>query len=201
MKMQKNQAMNGRGTSSRQRRVITPGKLLRYLKGLPALTRIWLAMMYYRLRLGYCGKDALIYPPCHMTFPSHIKIEEGATIAGHVFLHASSQGWITIGKRCAIAAFTRIITPTHDPDALPVQAIGINKSVTIGDDVWIGTGVLILPGVTIGSGTIVAAGAVVNRDVPPDVLVAGVPARIVKTLLPREVRFENGKRALERKNQ
>jgi acetyltransferase-like isoleucine patch superfamily enzyme len=183
MKMQTNQEMNGQGTSSRQRRVITPGKLMRYLKGLPALTRLWLTMMYYRLRLGYCGKDALIYPPCHMRFPSHIKIEEGATIAGHVFLHASSQGWITIGKRCAIAAFTRIITPTHDPDALPVQAVGINKSVTI------------------GSGTIVAAGAVVNRDVPPDVLVAGVPARIVKALLPREVRYENGKRALERKNQ
>lgn len=77
--------------------------------------------------------------------------------------------------------------------------MGINKSVHIGDDVWIGTGAIILPGVKIGSRSIVAAGAVVNRDVPEDVLVAGVPARIVKRLPPAEVRFANGMRAKQRK--
>jgi len=47
---------------------------------------------------------------------------------------------------------------------------------------WIGAGATILPGVTIGENAIVAAGAVVSRDVPPNTVVAGVPANVVKTL-------------------
>lgn len=52
--------------------------------------------------------------------------------------------------------------------------------VTIADGVWLGARSVVLPGVTIGAGSVVAAGAVVTRDVPPDVLVAGVPARVVR---------------------
>ncbi len=50
------------------------------------------------------------------------------------------------------------------------------RDVVIEDDVWVCAGATILPGVTIGKGSIVAAGAVVTRDVPPGILVAGVPA-------------------------
>ncbi|MEJ5210007.1 MAG: acyltransferase [Burkholderiales bacterium] len=162
-----------------------------------ALMRVRTA--YLRIRLGYLGPGARIYGRCRLTYPSHIRIGADTSIGPQVSLHASSQGFITIGERCAIAAYTRIITPTHDPSVLPIVAVGINKSVSIGDDVWIGTGAIILPGVKIGSRSIVAAGAVVNRDVPEDVLVAGVPARIVKKLLPAEARVANGLRARERK--
>ena len=54
--------------------------------------------------------------------------------------------------------------------------------VTIGDNVWIGGGVSIIGGVTIGKNSVVAAGSVVIRDVPPDTLVAGNPARVVRRL-------------------
>jgi maltose O-acetyltransferase len=53
----------------------------------------------------------------------------------------------------------------------------------IGDDVWVGNGAMILKGVTIGDRAVVAARAVVTKDVPPDTVVAGNPARVVKTLL------------------
>jgi maltose O-acetyltransferase len=53
----------------------------------------------------------------------------------------------------------------------------------IEDDVWIGANAIILKGVTIGARSIVGAGAVVSRDVPPDCVVAGNPARVVKELL------------------
>ena len=53
--------------------------------------------------------------------------------------------------------------------------------IVIGDHVWIGMNVIVLKGVTIGEGSIVAAGSVVNKDVPPHCLVAGVPAKVVKT--------------------
>jgi acetyltransferase-like isoleucine patch superfamily enzyme len=54
--------------------------------------------------------------------------------------------------------------------------------VIIGDGAWIGVGSTILPGVTIGAGSVVSAGSVVRRDVPPDTLVSGVPADVVRQL-------------------
>ena len=52
----------------------------------------------------------------------------------------------------------------------------------IGNNVWIGSRAVVLPGVTIGDGAIVAAGAVVNRDVPANTIVGGVPARVIKAV-------------------
>jgi maltose O-acetyltransferase len=63
-----------------------------------------------------------------------------------------------------------------------VKGIEQAHPVTIADRVWIGGGALILPGVTIGEGAVIAAGAVVNRDVAPYTLVAGQPAKLIKTL-------------------
>jgi acetyltransferase-like isoleucine patch superfamily enzyme len=56
------------------------------------------------------------------------------------------------------------------------------KPVVISDDVWIGANATITPGVTIGRHSVVAAGSVVTHDVPPYTIVAGVPARIIKTI-------------------
>lgn len=92
-----------------------------------------------------------------------------------------SKERVTIGRRCQIAFGVTI--SDHDfhrtfdngiqnPETLPV---------VIGDGVWIGMNATILKGVTIGDGAIVAAGAVVTRDVPPRAMVAGVPARIIKS--------------------
>lgn len=57
--------------------------------------------------------------------------------------------------------------------------------IVIGDDVWIGYGTVILSGVTIGQGAVIAAGAVVNSNIPPYAIAAGVPAKVIK------YRFEN----------
>ena len=150
--------------------------------------------MSIKSQLGHLGSGSHIYPGVVITYPEHVFIGDDVSIAPEVHVGASSQGMITIGNRCAIAAGTRIVTPTHDPDVLPISRVGINKSVTVGDDVWIGTAAIILPGVIIHNGAIVGAGAVVTKDVPPDCVVGGVPARIIKKLESRELRLKRGKK-------
>jgi acetyltransferase-like isoleucine patch superfamily enzyme len=54
--------------------------------------------------------------------------------------------------------------------------------IVIEDNVWLGANVVVMPGVTIGKHSVVAAGSVVTKDVPPDTIVAGVPAKVVKKL-------------------
>jgi len=79
----------------------------------------------------------------------------------------------TIGKNCHIGAGTVIAGVIEPPSALPV---------IIEDDVVIGANAVVLEGIRVGKGSVVAAGAVVIDDVPPNVVVAGIPARIIKTI-------------------
>ena len=58
----------------------------------------------------------------------------------------------------------------------------VTAPIHIGRNVWIGAGAMILPGVTIGENAIIAAGAVVNRDVPANMIVGGVPARELREI-------------------
>ena len=58
-----------------------------------------------------------------------------------------------------------------------------SRPVTLCNNVWIGAGAIVLPGVTVGENAVVGAGSVVTHDVPPDTVVAGNPARVIKSLL------------------
>ena len=76
-----------------------------------------------------------------------------------------------------------LYTALHPLDA-ETRRSGLESArpIRIGDDVWIGGGAIVLPGVTIGDRSVIAAGSVVTRDVPPDTLVAGNPARPLRQL-------------------
>ena len=89
---------------------------------------------------------------------------------------------IVIGNRVAVGANSTIIdTDFHplDPQERQLQQSAKTAPVVIEDDVFIGMNSLILKGVTIGRGSVVGAGSVVTKDVPPCVIVAGNPARVV----------------------
>jgi acetyltransferase-like isoleucine patch superfamily enzyme len=86
----------------------------------------------------------------------------------------------TIGSGCAVAPGVRILdSDAHrlirDDDALPYSPVQIGK------DCWIGTNAVVLKGTDLGEGSVVAAGAVVSSKVPSHSLVAGVPARVVRS--------------------
>ncbi len=90
---------------------------------------------------------------------------------------------ITIGDKVGIGPQVMMLTTTHEIGGSNRRSLArLRLPITIGSGCWIGARCTILPGITIGAGSIVAAGALVNRDVPPNTLVAGVPARVVKQL-------------------
>ena len=92
---------------------------------------------------------------------------------------------IKIGKDVAIGPHCTIYTHDHDyteNDLVPWKGKAITKPVQIEDGVWVGANVTILPGVIIGKKSIVAAGSVVTKKVPPDVITAGVPAKVIRQL-------------------
>lgn len=82
---------------------------------------------------------------------------------------------VLVGHNCVIATLNHALDPDRRADMLPAP-------VKIGNKVWIGANVTILPGVSIGEGAVLAAGAVVNKDVPARTIVAGVPARVIKSI-------------------
>lgn len=109
---------------------------------------------------------------------STLIIGKGTFLNRNVVVVAERQ--VTIGK-FALIGWDAIITDTNEHDR---YGIGPRCApVTIGDHAWIGARSIVLPGVTIGEHSIVGAGSVVTRDVAPYTLVAGSPARFVKSLV------------------
>ena len=90
---------------------------------------------------------------------------------------------VTFGHDVMLAPGVLISTATHPLDVVKRnKGIATAKPITIGNSVWIGMGAKILEGVNIGDNAVIAAGAVVNKDVPANTLVAGVPAKVIKNL-------------------
>jgi carbonic anhydrase/acetyltransferase-like protein (isoleucine patch superfamily) len=115
---------------------------------------------------------------------AYIVVRKGAQlILGGGYINSNAQivcnQSITIGNGVAIADVV-LIRDTDDHD---IFYEGYQKSapVVIGDRVWIGQRATILKGVAIGDGAVIAAGAVVTKDVPPNTIVGGVPAKVIKT--------------------
>jgi acetyltransferase-like isoleucine patch superfamily enzyme len=144
-----------------------------------------------RIEIGsgvrFSGKSSIAFTGASSEDPELV-IGDG-TFIGHACGFNVARS-VRIGAHCLFASGVYVFDlDGHPQDAErrrngePTPPEGI-AAVSIGDDVWIGNGALILKGVSIGNRSIVAAGAVVTRDVPPDVIVGGNPARIIKNLEP-----------------
>lgn len=113
-----------------------------------------------------------------------LSIGEDSWISPGAILHTHPNASIEIGARCDVGPSVEIHPGSHQIGASDHRAgVGTAASVKIENGCWIGARTLILGGVTIGSGAIVAAGSVVVGDIPPNVLAAGVPAKVKRHLL------------------
>ena len=131
--------------------------------------------------LGAIGAATEIRPGFACDYGANIRIGARCFVNFNVVMLDCAE--IIIGDRVQIAPAVQLYTATHPLDAAE-RAGGLESArpIRIGEDAWLGGGAIILPGVSIGAGSVVAAGSVVTRDVPPGVLVAGNPARVVRRL-------------------
>jgi len=112
----------------------------------------------------------------------NIDIGAGTFINGGVRFGAPKDR-VSIGKNVQIGP--RVCFETVNHGLIHVKGKGrgnFTKPIVVEDEVWIGTGAIITQGVVIGQGAVVAAGAVVIKDVAPNVLVGGVPAKVIREL-------------------
>lgn len=96
---------------------------------------------------------------------------------------------ILIGNRCMIGPRVCFETSTHNLSYVNYEhdpeetRLTFSRRIIVCDGVWIGAGAILLCGITIGERSVIAAGSVVTRDVEPDVLVGGVPAKVIRSLI------------------
>lgn len=111
-----------------------------------------------------------------------LRIGDRSSIATGCFIGCS--GPIDIGDDVMLGPGVQLHAENHRFDDIdsPIKAQGVERlGIVIEDDCWIGAGSIVTAGVTIGRGSVIGAGSVVTRDVPPDSVAAGSPARVLRS--------------------
>lgn len=143
-----------------------------------------------RLLGARVGRRVVFYPGVWIMPAKRLRLGDDVDLARGVMI--TTPGGVTIGDRTLVGYGTKILSSNHrvPQDRGSVFHAGHEHApVVIESDVWIGANVVVLPGVTVREGAVVAAGSIVTRDVPPFTVVAGVPAKPIRT---REGAVEEG---------
>ena len=124
-------------------------------------------------------ESVTVFTPLHINYGKHTKIGKNVFINFDcVFL---DLGGIVIEDNVQIAPKVSLLTEGHPLNPNERQSL-IPKLIHIKKNVWIGANATILQGITIGENSVVASGSVVSKDVPDNVVVGGIPAKILKTI-------------------
>jgi maltose O-acetyltransferase len=131
--------------------------------------------------LGQIGENVTIWTPFNCIYGENIYI--GNDVFFNLNCMIIDNNRVEIGDHVMFGPGIQIYTAAHPLDAESRnQGWEITKPITIGNSVWIGGSAILLPGVKIGERSVIGAGAVVTKDVPPEVVVAGNPARIIQEI-------------------
>lgn len=123
------------------------------------------------------GQDVHVYPTARITIPWNLTLGDGCAVGDRAILYA--LGPITIGTRTTVSQYAHLCAGSHDwrSPKMPLT----KPPITIGSDAWICADAFIGPGITISDGAIIGARAVITRNISPQDIVAGNPARKIAT--------------------
>lgn len=150
---------------------------------------------------------------------SSIVISKGTVTGRNCRFETYNSGRISIGKRCHLGDYVRVTCsnsvqigddcffaskvlvtdsshgnyssePFTSPSVPPNDRPLIYSSTKIGNNVWLGENVVVLPGVNIGDGCVIGANAVVSKDIPPNTIAGGIPAKPLKRWNPETASWE-----------
>lgn len=128
-----------------------------------------------------CGKNVNVESAAFFYSGKNVSVGDNSGLGRH----ARISGKVTIGRDVMMGPHVTIYTRNHDFSRTDIpmnqQDFCKEEPVTIGDDVWIGSHIIILPGVSIGRGSVIGAGSVVTKDVPEWTIVAGNPAKVIRS--------------------
>jgi acetyltransferase-like isoleucine patch superfamily enzyme len=156
-------------------------RMLVFFRGTTGMMGAGIRYILVRNLAKSCGSNVVIledvfFVAIHMmSFGNNVSINPYCYVAGE----------ISFGNDVSVANHTSIHSTNHtfNDKKLPIKEQPvINNPIEIADNVWIGSGCRILSGVKIGTRVVVAAGAVVNKSVPSNSMIAGVPAKVIKII-------------------
>jgi len=130
-----------------------------------------------KAQLAACGEDVIIREGVHIIAPENVRLGHHIGIGYSSVLNG--RGGIILENFCLLGDNNILATSSH-----PIEGVHFHnfweKPITIKENAWLGANVVVLPGVTIGENAVVGAGSVVTKDVPPNSVAVGVPARVIK---------------------
>jgi len=156
-------------------------KLILYIRYSPYNISIKLRSKLYKYLMKNIGEQCNILDSVVISNPENVSL--GNRVSIHQFCFFDANNEIEIGNDVAIGTHVKIITSEHifSDNKKKIKDQGItSKKISISDNVWLGTNVTILKGVKIGENTIIGAQSLVNKDIPPNVVAAGIPCKVIK---------------------
>jgi len=135
---------------------------------------------WFELTGQFVGDDFHLVPPIHVDHGVNLRVGRNVFINHNCTI--SDIGGIDIGDEVLIAPNVSLLSSGHPLEPTERRYRVTAAPIVIGRNVWIGARATVLQGVTVGDDSVIAAGAVVVDDVPPSTLVAGVPARPIRSL-------------------
>lgn len=123
-----------------------------------------------------------IHPSASLRCGENIYLGMNSHINQFCCIWASPSSKVVMGDNLLMGPGVKIFSSNHGTDSsssMNVQSFS-EKDIIIGNDVWIGANCVVLSGVTIGDGAVIAAGAVVSKDIPPNTIAGGIPAKVIK---------------------
>lgn len=130
---------------------------------------------------GKTGDNIYIHPPLYVDYGRHINIGENFYAnMDCIFLDVN---YINIGENVMFGPRVSLYTAGHPIDpTIRNEQLEFGQEINIGDNVWIGGNAVVLPGVSIGENAVIAAGSIVTKDVLPNTIVGGNPAKVIKQI-------------------